>query len=59
MAGWCVRGQFVTLPVAELVPGDVIFVKGGQIIPADCAWLEGDVLQVRGGLEPCEPGIGG
>lgn len=49
----------MTLPVAELVPGDVIFVKGGQIIPADCTWLEGDVLQVRGGLEPCESGIGG
>ena len=28
------------LPVAELVPGDVIFLRGGNIVPADCEFLE-------------------
>jgi magnesium-transporting ATPase (P-type) len=37
-------GEFVQLSVAELVPGDVIFLRGGSKVPADCHWLRGDAL---------------
>lgn len=40
------NGVMVTLDVTELVPGDIIFLRGGNIVPADCKWLEGDVFQV-------------
>ena len=39
-------GVFAPLDVAELVPGDVLFLRGGNIVPADCVWLEGDELSV-------------
>mmetsp|Transcript_96099 Transcript_96099/g.276017 ORF Transcript_96099/g.276017 Transcript_96099/m.276017 type:complete len:1008 (+) Transcript_96099:43-3066(+) len=39
-------GTMVILPVAELVPGDVIFLRGGNIVPADSEWLEGDPMLV-------------
>jgi H+-transporting ATPase len=34
------------MPVVDIVPGDILFLKGGQIVPADCTWVEGDVIQV-------------
>ena len=36
-------GEMVIIPVAELVPGDVIFLRGGNIVPADCEFLEAPV----------------
>lgn len=35
-----------------MVPGDILFMRGGDIVPADCYWLEGDPCQVdeAGGL---------
>lgn len=39
-------GNMITLPVAELVPGDIIFLRGGNIVPADSEWLEGDPMLV-------------
>lgn len=39
-------GEFQQIPVVMLVPGDIIFLRGGQIVPADSRWIEGDVLQV-------------
>lgn len=39
-------GEMVIIPVAELVPGDVIFLRGGNIVPADCEFLEGDEMLV-------------
>jgi magnesium-transporting ATPase (P-type) len=33
-------GVDVLLPVTELVPGDVILVVGGVMIPADVEWLQ-------------------
>merc|ERR1719484_507555 len=34
------------MEVAELVPGDIIFLRGGNIVPADCEFIEGDEMQV-------------
>jgi len=39
-------GEMVIKPVAELVPGDIVFLRGGNVVPADCHWLEGDEMQV-------------
>jgi H+-transporting ATPase len=39
-------GQWATVPARELVPGDVIRVRIGDIIPADARLLEGDPVQV-------------
>lgn len=40
-------GVFQNLEGPLIVPGDVVFLKGGQIVPADCQYLEGSVLSVR------------
>jgi len=40
------NGTMVILPVAELVPGDVIFLRGGNVVPADSEWVEGDPMLV-------------
>ena len=43
----CVRdGTPALLDVALLVPGDVISLRGGNAIPADVAWLEGDTIKL-------------
>ncbi|CAE8599884.1 unnamed protein product [Polarella glacialis] len=39
-------GTMVIMPVAELVPGDVIFLRGGNVVPADCEFIEGDEMLV-------------
>jgi len=39
-------GTMVIKPVAELVPGDIVFLRGGNVVPADCEWLEGDPMLV-------------
>lgn len=39
-------GKFESYPVRELVPGDIIFMRGGDIIPADSYFLSGDPCQV-------------
>eukprot|EP00930_Biecheleria_cincta_P085551 TRINITY_DN74932_c0_g1_i1.p1 TRINITY_DN74932_c0_g1~~TRINITY_DN74932_c0_g1_i1.p1 ORF type:complete len:1017 (+),score=226.88 TRINITY_DN74932_c0_g1_i1:54-3104(+) len=39
-------GTMVITPVADLVPGDVIFLRGGNVVPADCELLEGDEMLV-------------
>jgi H+-transporting ATPase len=38
--------QWSTIPARELVPGDVIRVRIGDIIPADARLLEGDPVQI-------------
>jgi len=40
------NGKFRTIPARELVPGDVIRLKLGQIVPADAQLIEGDYLSV-------------
>jgi H+-transporting ATPase len=39
-------GKLVTPPARELVPGDVIRVRLGDIVPADARLLEGDSVEV-------------
>ncbi len=39
-------GEFKTIPAKELVPGDIIKLKIGDIIPADVQLLQGDYIQV-------------
>jgi H+-transporting ATPase len=39
-------GEFRTLPARELVPGDVVRLRIGNVVPADVQLLEGDYLLV-------------
>jgi H+-transporting ATPase len=39
-------GSWVTVPARELVPGDIIRLRIGSIIPADAKLLEGDPVEV-------------
>ncbi len=39
-------GRWSTIPARELVPGDVIRVRIGDIIPADARLLEGDPVEI-------------
>ena len=40
------NGELVSIPTAELVPGDIIFLVGGTMVPADTKWLKGDRMQI-------------
>lgn len=40
------NGEFLKLPTASLVPGDIIFLRGGDSVPADVDWLDGDPMSV-------------
>jgi H+-transporting ATPase len=39
-------GKWITLPARELVPGDVIRLRLGDIVPADARFLDGDTVEV-------------
>ncbi|WP_295428673.1 plasma-membrane proton-efflux P-type ATPase [uncultured Thiodictyon sp.] len=39
-------GQWLSVDAADLVPGDVVTVAAGEILPADCLLLEGEYLSV-------------
>lgn len=40
------EGETLQLNVKELVPGDVMLLVGGTIVPADTQWIKGDIIQV-------------
>ncbi|ACF10928.1 plasma-membrane proton-efflux P-type ATPase [Chlorobaculum parvum NCIB 8327] len=40
------NGQFVRVPVRELVPGDIVKIRIGDIVPADVQLLDGDYLLI-------------
>ncbi len=39
-------GEMKILNTALVVPGDIIFLRGGQVVPADGKWVEGDRVAV-------------
>ncbi|MGE5217571.1 MAG: plasma-membrane proton-efflux P-type ATPase [Chloroflexota bacterium] len=39
-------GKWTTIPARELVPGDLVHVRLGDIVPADACLLEGDPVEV-------------
>ncbi len=43
-------GEWRTVPARELVPGDRIHLKAGDIVPADCRLVEGEVEVDRSAL---------
>lgn len=51
--GYARNGKFDSIPVVQVVPGDILFMRGGDIVPADCYWLEGDPCQVDEADEWC------
>ncbi|KAJ8603845.1 hypothetical protein CTAYLR_000289 [Chrysophaeum taylorii] len=48
-------GGPITLDAAELVPGDVVSLRGGQAVPADALWLGGDVIKLDTAVLTGEP----
>jgi Ca2+-transporting ATPase len=41
------NGQILDISARDLVPGDLILVEAGTILPADCRWLEAANLKVQ------------
>ncbi|KAJ1450673.1 hypothetical protein M885DRAFT_531693 [Pelagophyceae sp. CCMP2097] len=39
-------GAALAVDVTDLVPGDVVALRGGQAVPADALWLSGDVIKL-------------
>ncbi len=56
----CLRnGSVEEIPATELVPGDVILLEAGNIVPADCRLIEASLLRIQeaaltGESEPIE-----
>jgi H+-transporting ATPase len=40
------EGKFISVTARNLVPGDIITIKLGDIIPADCKLLEGEPMKI-------------
>eukprot|EP00571_Detonula_confervacea_P005456 CAMPEP_0172317086 /NCGR_PEP_ID=MMETSP1058-20130122/30522_1 /TAXON_ID=83371 /ORGANISM="Detonula confervacea, Strain CCMP 353" /LENGTH=960 /DNA_ID=CAMNT_0013031555 /DNA_START=203 /DNA_END=3085 /DNA_ORIENTATION=- len=40
------NGETLVLNVKDLVPGDVVLLVGGTIVPAEIQWIKGDVISV-------------
>ena len=40
------NGQFTRVPVRELVPGDIVKIRIGDVVPADVQLLDGDYLLI-------------
>lgn len=42
--------QVLELPAVELVPGDIVLLEAGSVVPADCRLIEAHVLRVQESL---------
>ena len=40
------NGKTQTIDTKELVPGDICFLVGGAVVPADVKWLRGDIMSI-------------
>ena len=40
------NGAFTPMDVTEIVPGDVVFLRGGNVVPADSVWLGEEPLEI-------------
>lgn len=40
------EGKTEALPTKECVPGDIVLLVGGTILPADVKWVKGDVMSI-------------
>jgi H+-transporting ATPase len=40
------NGTTANVPTKELVPGDIILLVGGTVVPADIKWISGDKMQI-------------
>ena len=40
------EGQLITIPAREVVPGDIVHLRIGDVLPADMRLLEGDSIEV-------------
>ena len=40
------NGKTQTIDTKELVPGDICFLVGGAVVPADVKWLKGDIMSI-------------
>jgi H+-transporting ATPase len=40
------NGDTKTIITKDLVPGDIIMLVGGTVVPADTKWISGDVMQI-------------
>ena len=40
------EGETMVMPVQEMVPGDVVLLVGGMVVPADIQWIKGDNVSV-------------
>lgn len=39
-------GQATLVPATQIVPGDIILLVGGTVLPADTQWLRGDTMSI-------------
>lgn len=39
-------GKAVAIPATMIVPGDVVLLVGGTVVPADSKWLRGDTMSI-------------
>ena len=49
------NGTWVPLNVTEIVPGDVVFLRGGNVVPADSVWLGEEPLEIDINELPFDP----
>jgi H+-transporting ATPase len=40
------NGEVVQISTTQLVPGDIILLVGGTVVPADTQWIRGDAMQI-------------